>query len=37
MAYTNSNIIIIAFAVFLILFASNSIKLQKAIEKEKIV
>lgn len=37
MAYTNSNIIIIAFAVFLILFAANSIKLQKAIEKEKIV
>lgn len=37
MAYTNSNIIIVAFAVFLILFADNSIKLQKAIEKEKIV
>lgn len=37
MAYTNSNIIIVAFAVFLILFAGNSIKLQKAIEKEKIV
>lgn len=37
MAYTNSNIIIIAFAVFLILFASDSIKLQKSIEKEKIV
>ena len=37
MAYTNSNIIIIVFAVFLILFASDSIKLQKAIEKEKIV
>lgn len=36
MAYTNSNIIIITFAVFLILFASNSIKLQKVIEKEKI-
>lgn len=37
MAYTNSNIIIIVFAVFLILFANDSIKLQKAIEKEKIV
>lgn len=37
MAYTNSNIIIIVFAVFLILFASDSIKLQKAIEEEKIV
>ncbi len=37
MAYTNSNIIIIVFAVFLILFASDSIKLQNAIEEEKIV
>lgn len=37
MAYTNSNIIIITFAVFLSLFASNSIKLQKTIEKERIV
>lgn len=36
MAYTNSNIIMIAFVVFLILLASNSIKLQKSMEKEKI-
>ncbi len=36
MAYTNSNIIIITFAVFLVLFAGNSIKLQKTIEKERI-
>lgn len=36
MAYTNSNIIIIIFVVFLILFASHSIKLQKIIKEENI-
>ena len=32
MAYTNSNMIIIGFVLFLILYANNSIKLQKVIE-----
>lgn len=36
MAFTNSNIIIIVFVVFLILYANSSIKFQKAIEEEKI-
>ncbi len=35
MAYTNSNIIILVFVVFLILLANSSIKLQKVIEEEK--
>ncbi len=35
MAYTNSNIIILLFVVFLILLANSSIKLQKVIEEEK--
>lgn len=35
MAYTNSNLIIMLFVVFLILFASNSIKLQKFINEAK--
>jgi YQGE family putative transporter len=34
MAYTNSQLIIIIFAVFLILYASNSIKLQRIIKEE---
>lgn len=36
MAYTNSNIIMILFVIFLVSFANNSIKLQKVIEEEKI-
>lgn len=36
MAYTNSNIIILIFAIFLIMFAVSSIKLQKTINKESI-
>ena len=36
MAYTNSNIIMILFVIFLILFSNNSIKLQKVIVEEKI-
>jgi hypothetical protein len=34
MAYTNSQLIIIIFAVFLLLFANNSIKLQRIIKEE---
>ena len=35
MAYTNSNLIILLFVLFLILFANNSVKLQKVINEEK--